>query len=162
MTRHIVVLFAAALALAACDKGTPSATATANTSLGAQATASPTPGATATASPTAKASPSTAPPTGPRIEYFRIKTAARCQSHGPSVTYPGSVELEWKVAGGPTQVTISVDGPGIYNTYSIEHAESYDFSCTETSGATQKHTYLLKVPGYPSLQQAIVAQAKYL
>jgi hypothetical protein len=164
MTRRIAVIAIALLTLTACDKGTPNGTPTAVTSLGAGGTptAQPTATATATGQASPKASVTTAPPTGPRIVYFRIKTKANCQSHGPSVDYPGSVELEWEVAGGPTAVTISIDGPGVYSTYPIVHAEKYNFSCTETSNATTKHTYLLKtVGGGPVQQQTITAEAVF-
>src|SRR5204862_2428730 len=145
--------------LTACDKSTPNATPTAVTTLGtptqqASATTSQTP------SPDQSTVATTAPPTGPRIVYFRIKTKASCQSYGPSVMYPGSVEIEWEVAGGPTAVTISLDGPGVYDTYPIKHSEKYSFGCVETSNKTTKHTYLLKtVGGGPVQQQTITAEA---
>jgi hypothetical protein len=143
--------------LTACDKGTPDATPSAVTSLGTP-TAQPT--ATATASPT-EGTTTSAPPTGPRIVYFRIKSAARCQSSGPGASYPGTVELEWEVAGGPTQVTISIDGPGLYGTYSIKHAEVFNFSCDATPNKVTKHTYLLTTQGGPELKKTITAEATF-
>jgi hypothetical protein len=147
--------------LTACDKSTPNATPTAVTTLG---TPTQQPTGTATTSPTpAETTTTTAPPTGPRIVYFRTKGSARCQSGGPGASYPGSVELEWEVAGGPTGVTLSIDGPGIYNSYPIKHSEIFNFSCDATPNKISKHTYLLKTVGGPEVkQQTLVVEAKYI
>ncbi len=166
MTRRLAVIATIVAAVASmgvsCDKGTPNATPTAVTTLG-----TPTPQATSTASSTASpkastatTSPSTAP-SGPRVVYFRTNGNARCQSHGPSVTYPGSVILEWEVAGGPTQVTLSIDGPGIYDTYPAKNTITFDFSCTEVSNQVTKHTYLITAVGFPSVKMQITVQATY-
>ena len=124
----------------------------------------PTPHPTTQHTPTASAgSPVPPAPTGPRIVYFRTKGSARCQSGGPGASYPGSVELEWEVAGGPTGVTLSIDGPGIYNSYPIKHSEIFNFSCDATPNKISKHTYLLKTVGGPEVkQQTLVVEAKYI
>jgi hypothetical protein len=178
MTRP-VALTALALALTAAltacgdnDKE-PSATPSFESGTSPSAAAGPGPTAQATTGNTGntgapKANPTPTPvKTGPQIVYFRIKTPAQCPSVGGvggGFTSEGNpIELEWKISGGPTQVTISVDGPGIYGTYAAEHAEKFNFSCPAPKTATNtiiKHTYLLKVPGYPALQQTITGEAR--
>lgn len=162
MTRRFVTLaIVAAVALTGCSKK-PSASDTPS----AQSVVSSTPEATGTASPAATSTSSggatktTAPPTGPRIEYYRVKTKPSCPSSGPGASFPGNgIELEWKVAGGPTQVTISIDSPGLFGTYSATHTETFPFGCGGTSGTIQKHNYILKVLG-TNLQQTITGEAR--
>lgn len=159
MTRRIAVVAVALFLLSACDKDSPNATPTAVTTLG-----TPTQQATQTASPAQSPTTSTptAPPTGPRIVYFRVKGSAKCQSYGQAVSYPGSVVLEWEVAGGPTQVTISIDGPGLFGTYAIKHEETFNFTCAEVSNKVTKHTYTLRTVGGPQeKQQTITVEATY-
>lgn len=161
MTRRLAVIAVAALALAGCAKNTPSATPSAETSLGASGT--PTASPTGTSKPpTPAGGVTTAPPTGPQIVFFRIKTKPSCPSSGPGASFPGNpIELEWKVTGGPTNVTISIDGPGIFGTYTLEHTEKLPFACEGSSGTTQKHTYLLKtIGGGPVQQQTITGEAR--
>jgi hypothetical protein len=158
MTRRLAVIAVALLTLSACDKNTPNATPTANTSLGATPTAQPTGTATGQVSP--KPSVTTAPPTGPRIVYFRIKVKPSCPSSGPGVSYPGNpIKLEWEVAGGPTAVTIDIDG-GLFSTYPTTDTQEFPFTCTGPSNSTQKHTYTIKtVGGGPVQKQDIVGEA---
>lgn len=158
MTPRLATLtLVAALALTACsDNAKPSAVASGNTQISTTPSAAAT--GTAAATPT---SGTTSRPAGPRIEYFRVKTKPSCPSSGGAggVTFPGNgAELEWKITGGPTEVTISIDGPGIFGTYTAVHTETFPFTCSGPSNTTQQHKYTLKVPG-TSLQQTLPVEA---
>jgi hypothetical protein len=124
-------------------------------------TAEPTPTPTATASPdamrdvpthteTTKTTTTTRPPQphGPRIEWFRIKQKPQCPQGTSEYPVEGvPVIVEWKVTGAH-EVTISVDGPGIYGTYPTQGSAEFTFSCGGADdGETVKHTYLLKTVG---------------
>lgn len=50
--------------------------------------------------------------------------------------------LAWQVAGAE-EVTISIDGPGIYATYPADGGDTYAFGCAGEEGDIQEHTYLL-------------------
>jgi hypothetical protein len=93
----------------------------------------------------------TRPPThddGPRIAWFRVNQRPQCPQGTSEYPVEGvPVVLEWKVTGAD-RVTISVDGPGVYGTYSAEGSETFAFSCGGAAdGETVKHTYLLKTVG---------------
>jgi hypothetical protein len=94
----------------------------------------------------------------PWIQYFRIKQWPKC----PSGQWPNGREvvLEWKVTG-TDQVTISVDGPGIYDSYGASGSATLSFPCGNWGpGETAKHTYLLKtVGGGPVAKKEITATA---
>jgi hypothetical protein len=119
--------------------------------------ATPSPGPTATretprnTQTTKSTKPATTRPPqdeGPRIVYFRIKQKPQCPQGTSEFPREGTpVVVEWKVTGA-REVTISVDGPGIYGTYPTEGSETFDFSCGGADpGQTVKHTYLLKTVG---------------
>lgn len=172
MTRPVALTalaLALTAALAACGDNDKEPSATPSFESGTSPAATAGPGSTAQPTPgnpgntgTPKANSTPTPiKTGPQIAYFRIKTKPSCPSSGPGASFPGNdIELEWKVTGGPNEVTISIDSPGIFGTYKAEHAEKFPFACGGASGTTQKHTYLLKVPGYPALQQTITGEAR--
>ncbi|WP_173057248.1 hypothetical protein [Phytohabitans houttuyneae] len=92
----------------------------------------------------------TRPPqdSGPRIVYFRIKQRPQCPQGTSEYPVEGTpVIVEWKVTGAH-EVTISLDGPGVYGTYPTEGSETFAFSCGGADpGETVKHTYLLKTVG---------------
>lgn len=92
----------------------------------------------------------TRPPqdSGPRIVYFRITQKPQCPQGTSEFPVEGTpVRVEWKVTGA-REVTISVDGPGVYGTYPTEGSETFTFSCGGADpGETVKHTYLLKTVG---------------
>lgn len=97
---------------------------------------------------------------GPQIVYFRIKGNPSCPSNAPGGTFGGTVVLEWQVTGA-TNVTISIDGPGIYGTYDPTYSHTFSFPCDVPSGSTQKHTYLLKTIGGGSVKEkTIVGEAR--
>jgi hypothetical protein len=99
---------------------------------------------------TTKTTTTTRPPEeeGPRIAWFRITQRPQCPQGTTEYPVEGvPVVLEWKVTGAD-QVTISVDGPGVYGTYPTEGSETFTFSCGGAAdGETVKHTYLLKTVG---------------
>ncbi|GAA4143126.1 hypothetical protein GCM10022251_01250 [Phytohabitans flavus] len=109
-----------------------------------------TPTETETTKTTTTTRTTTRPPEeyGPRIEYFRITQKPQCPQGTSEYPVEGvPVIVEWKVTGAE-QVTISVDGPGVYGTYSAEGSETFTFSCGGAAdGETVKHTYLLKTVG---------------
>jgi hypothetical protein len=100
---------------------------------------------------TTKVTTTTRPPTrddGPRIVSFRITQKPQCPQGTSEYPVEGvPVILEWKVTGAE-EVTISVDGPGVYSTYPKVGSETFTFSCGGAAdGETVKHTYLLKTVG---------------
>lgn len=158
MNRPLIAVVAVTLfALSGCGGGTkPEAAPSFATEVSAPASAPPSP---TSASP--KVSPSKSQASGPQIVYFRIKTKPSCPSSGPATSFPGNpIVLEWKVTG-VTNVTISIDGPGIFGTYDATYSHEFPFSCSGASGSTQKHTYLLKtVGGGPVKEQKITGEAR--
>ncbi|MEQ4300755.1 hypothetical protein ABNF97_05060 [Plantactinospora sp. B6F1] len=86
-------------------------------------------------------------PSGPTIVFYRIKQKPQC-AQGTSVNpIPGvPVILEWKVTG-TDQVTLSVDGPGIYDTYPAVGTATINFACGGSPGEYVKHTYQLRTVG---------------
>jgi hypothetical protein len=133
----------------------------------AQATSTPTPaGATPTtpaARPTTPAArpTTTKPASGPKIVHFRIAQQPRCPqgtSEYPVEAVP--VILEWKVTGAK-EVTLSVDGPGVYDTYETTGSATLAFPCGGEPGETVTHTYLLKtVGGGPVRSKTLTASAE--
>jgi hypothetical protein len=105
---------------------------------------------TPTHTETTRTTTTTRPPqdNGPRIAWFRIEHRPQCPQGTSEYPVEGvPVTLEWKVTGAD-KVTISVDGPGVYGTYSTEGSETFTFSCGGAAdGETVKHTYLLKTVG---------------
>jgi hypothetical protein len=89
----------------------------------------------------------TAPPTVPTIVEFKVI--------GPKCDSTNQITLTWTLAGpGVTGATISIDGPGVYNSYSgLTVTEKFPGAC----GAGNTQTFLLKtVGGSPVAQKTIV------
>lgn len=108
------------------------------------------PGAPATAPPAGPDDPGTGPdPVGPTIEDFQVTQQPQCP--GGTTVHPvpaQPVTLEWKVVGADgDQVSLSIDGPGVYNTYPAEGGDTINFPCEGEEGDTQEHTYLLTATG---------------
>ncbi|MDW5327803.1 hypothetical protein [Plantactinospora sp. KLBMP9567] len=86
-------------------------------------------------------------PSGPTIVYYRIKQKPQCDQGTNVNRIPGvPVTLEWKVTG-TDKVTLSVDGPGIYDTYPAVGTATIDFPCGGVPGEYVKHTYQLRTVG---------------
>jgi len=100
--------------------------------------------------------------TGPVIVYFRVKQKPECPK-GTNVAPIPAVDLvvEWQVTG-VDKVTLSVDGPGIYNTYGAQGTETFSWSCGGQPGTTVSHTYLLRAvtPSGAEAKKTITASAK--
>ncbi|MEJ3743382.1 hypothetical protein WEI85_08855 [Actinomycetes bacterium KLBMP 9797] len=151
------VVFASLLgAFAGCltlNRGDPEATdggSAATPTVGITRSTPTTPEAVVT-TPTGKATPKqTTPPAsprGPRIVSFTISQQPRCPQGTSEFPVEGTpVTLSWKVTGAD-QVTLSVDGPGVYDTYGIEGSATINFPCAGEPGETVTHTYLLKTVG---------------
>ncbi len=110
---------------------------------------------TTTTKPTQKA------PTGPAISYFRVATKPSCPSGTDQAKFPGQdVTLEWKVTGAEN-TTISVDGPGIYDTYGVKDSVTLSFPCSGDPGSYQSHKYLLTAIGPDGTKtRTLTVQAK--
>ncbi|HEY6594951.1 MAG TPA: hypothetical protein VI011_12750 [Asanoa sp.] len=90
---------------------------------------------------------------GPRIVSFTISKQPSCPAGTNVAPIEGlPVEVSWKVTG-TDKVTISVDGPGVYDTFPAEGTKSFQFGCEGSPGSTQKHTYLLKTVGGGEVKQ---------
>lgn len=131
---------------------------------GIGALGTPTPSASAEASASPEASPdaphtppttrpatqrTTRPPeTGPKIVYFKITQWPKCPQGTSEYPVEGvPVKLEWKVTGAD-EVTLSVDGDGVYKTYETEGWDEINFPCGDGQpGETVTHTYKLKTVG---------------
>jgi hypothetical protein len=128
--------------------GTPTATrpATSDAGTGDQAAAPPAPAVPAPAAPAPAADPDPDPgpaPAGPRIEYLRVQQQPLCPRGTTQFPIDGRpVALEWRVTGAE-DVTLSVDGPGVYATYPAEGSDSFSFGCGGREGDLEEHTYLL-------------------
>jgi len=87
--------------------------------------------------------PAPSEPAGPRIETFRVAQEPQCPGGTTANPIDGQpVMLEWRVTGAD-QVSISIDGAGVYATYPAEGGDTYSFGCQGNEGDTQRHTYLL-------------------
>ncbi|AEV85784.1 hypothetical protein ACWT_4763 [Actinoplanes sp. SE50] len=134
------------------------ATPTVTTSFGTPSTppsssASAVAGAAPQTASTHRVSGTTAPvvtrttPSGPVIVYFRVSQQPTCPSGTDQVQYPGTpVTLAWKVTG-VDKVTLSVDGPGIYDTYDANGSAEINFSCGGEANSYQSHSFLLTAAG---------------
>lgn len=101
------------------------------------------------AKPTSKAPTHTAEaPAGPGIAYYRVASKPSCPSGTDKVQYEGQpVTLEWKVTDSE-KATISVDGPGIYDTYGVKDSVTINFPCGDADpGSYATHTYTLTAIG---------------
>ncbi|GAA1647976.1 hypothetical protein [Actinoplanes couchii] len=74
------------------------------------------------------------PATGPIIAAFGVTQHPSCPTGKPVV-------LSWRVTGAE-RTTLSVDGPGVYDTYGAEASATINFPCDD-----QAHTYTLAVAG---------------
>lgn len=165
--RTWLLVVASVLALAACgqEQTPPQAQPSGTGQLGEAPTTTP---AAATQPPTS-APPTTEPPTqttgaptaGPHIVYFRVAADPACPSSTPDFQFPGSpVKLEWKVAGGATGASLSIDGPGLWDSYGVEGSAELPFSCSGQTNTYQTHTYTLStVGGGPAASQTLPVQA---
>jgi hypothetical protein len=115
--------------------GTPTAPVTEEPTL--EPTPEPTPEATAPPTPRpATPRPTATPKIAPEIVAFVVPQTADC---GPNST--GTVRLSWHVERA-TGVTISIDGPGVFDSYGPTDAADLPFACDGES-----HTYLLTTVG---------------
>ncbi len=121
-------------------------------------------GTTDTGQNTGNGSGSSPAPKGPVISYFRIKQKPQCPQ-GTSVNPIAGVDLvvEWSVSGAD-EVTLAVDGPGIYNSYGPKGNETFAFGCGSgrKQGDIIKHTYTL-VAEHDGVEakKTLTATAKY-
>lgn len=88
--------------------------------------------------PTAAPAPTPTANTNPRIVSWEVPKYEDCTG-----TTAGSIDVSWEVRRA-TGVTISIDGPGIYNSYGPEDAMAIPFGC---SHSVLKHTYTLTTTG---------------
>jgi hypothetical protein len=89
------------------------------------------------------------PPGGPVIEVFRVIQQPQCPGGTTQHMIEGQpVGLEWTVTGADgDQVSLSVDGPGVYDTYPADGGDVINFPCEGEPGDIQEHTYLLTAAG---------------
>jgi hypothetical protein len=77
---------------------------------------------------------------GPTLDVS-VTTQPRCAQGTNNFMTPGQAgAVSWK-ATGVTNVTISVDGPGIYGTYGLTGTQEFAFGCSGAEGSTETHTY---------------------
>jgi cytoskeletal protein RodZ len=103
------------------------------------------------APPTATTAPAKTPATAPAIAAFVAPATVDCTNESVVI-----VRLSWHVERA-TGVTISIDGPGIYDSYGPTDAADLPFSCGEP-----QHTYLLTTTGgtgSPATQQKVITRA---
>lgn len=148
------VLAVAALLIAGCGPATPAAATASPALLATQAPASPFPSPVALASPAATPAPATAAPTSapprtaapeatrntnPAIVFFDTPKQEDC-TNGTA----NSIHVSWSVKRA-TGVAISIDGPGIFDSYAGLTGETdLPFGCDQTK---LKHTYTLTTIG---------------
>jgi hypothetical protein len=122
------------------------------------------PPAPAPAPPAGEQDPGAQPdPTGPTIEYFQVLQQPQCPGGTNLNPIEGQpVALEWKVIGTDgDEVSLSIDGPGVYNTYPAEGSDVINFPCEGEEGDIQEHTYLLTAEGDGvTVTETLVVQAK--
>jgi len=100
------------------------------------ATPTPPPTPTPTPRPTPRPTPTPTPATEPEIVSFIAPETADCS------TGVAEVHLTWHVERA-TGVTISIDGPGIFDSYPPTGEADLPFGC----GDETQHTYLLTTTG---------------
>ena len=159
--RRILVLCGTvglAVSLAACGSsggGTIAKAATASKS----ASASPSPSASAsiaktgtgtttgTGSGTGTGTGTSGGGGGPTLSVS-VTTKPTCSSGTNLVTYPGNPPVIAWSSTGTTNVTTSIDGPGLYGTFPPSGSNEFPFSCSGPDGSTATHTYTFKtIPG---------------
>jgi hypothetical protein len=101
----------------------------------ASPTTAPTPTPTAAPTPTPRPTPrpTPTPATAPEIILFTGEDTVDCVM--------GSVALTWETTRA-TGVTISIDGPGVYDSYPPNGSAAVPFACGDA-----EHTYLLRTVG---------------
>jgi hypothetical protein len=103
----------------------------------------------APAPPSGQGGPADQQPVGPVIEVFQVTQQPQCPGGttlNPIEAQP--VALQWTVTGADAdQVSLSIDGPGVYNTYPAEGGDVINFPCEGEEGDIQEHTYLLTAVG---------------
>ncbi len=91
------------------------------------------------------------------ITKFEVKTKPSCPvtgDPGAPFTSPGNdITIAWAVTGA-SKITISVDGPGVYDTFAATGELTLSFGCDKSKN-TSTHTYLLTVVGYPSVTKKL-------
>ncbi|MEE6258286.1 hypothetical protein [Plantactinospora sonchi] len=91
--------------------------------------------------------PKKSAPAGPTILVFKIAQQPQCPQGTNVNPIPGvPVVLSWKVKG-TDAVTLSVDGPGVYDTFPAEGSATFDFPCFGAPGDEVTHTYQLRTVG---------------
>jgi hypothetical protein len=117
-------------------------TLTATASLTAAPTVAPTATATPTPPPTPTAEPTPAPPTILRFRREQHGSGPRNVVDCTDDAFAGTIHLVWRISGA-TGVTLAIDGPGIYDSYSGTSGEiDVPFACEE-----EQHTYTLTTTG---------------
>jgi hypothetical protein len=101
------------------------------------------------AAPPGQEDPTGQPAAGPVIEVFEVVQRPRCPGGTTDNPIEGQpVTLRWRVTGADgDRVDLSIDGPGVYDTYPAEGGDVINFSCEGEEGDTQRHTYLLTAVG---------------
>ncbi|HEY8238801.1 MAG TPA: hypothetical protein VIF63_05140 [Candidatus Limnocylindrales bacterium] len=99
-----------------------------------------TPAATVTTNPTPPPTPKPTPTpnTNPTIITWKVPAQEDCTG-----TTAGQIHVEWKVINA-TGITISIDGPGLYDSYPAEGSTDLPYGC---SIAVLAHTYTLRTTG---------------
>lgn len=127
-----------AAALESGPGGSPSAGA--STLPSASASAKPSPKSTPKPTPRPTPRPTATPNTRPAISSFQIPTTADCGGSTGAV----QIQITWVVKRA-TGVTISIDGPGIYDSYhGTTGLATVPFAC---GVGDTKHTYTLTTTG---------------
>jgi hypothetical protein len=88
-------------------------------------------------------------PAGPAIEQFQVVQQPQCPGGTTEHTVEAQpVTLAWTVTGADgDQVSLSIDGPGVYQTYPADGGDVINFPCEGEEGDIQEHTYLLTAEG---------------
>jgi hypothetical protein len=174
MRLHLIVVAGAAcaIALTGCNKAakpiaapSPSPSSSTVEGAGGAGVANPGTGSTGNSgqsNPKGTTTTKPAGPNGPGITYFRIKQAPSCPAGTNKAPIAGrDLTVEWSVAGAES-VTLSVDGPGVFNSYGAQGVETFAFGCDGKPGDTAKHTYLLiaKDANGKTTQKTLTATAK--
>jgi hypothetical protein len=119
---------------------TATASLTAAPTVAPTATATPTPPPTPTAAPTAEPTP--APATILRFRREQHGSGPRNVVDCTDDAFAGTIHLVWRISGA-TGVTLAIDGPGIYDSYSGTSGDiDVPFACEE-----EQHTYTLTTTG---------------
>jgi hypothetical protein len=131
---------------ALASSGPPSASPTATPTPTPTPTAAPTPTPRPTPRPTRRPTPTPTPATDPEITSFVGADTVDCVM--------STVALTWETVRADG-VTISIDGPGIYDSYPADGTAVLPFACGDP-----EHTYLLRTTGGtgPADEETLVIQ----